>query len=518
MGLLKKGRSVGPEHAGYSTISLKERLALQERGRQSMEADSYYQPPPDQNRYESPVREPGLTLEEIMEKSVQVTPEAETAAISRTLEKMKKKFGDRIKTERNNPVFHKELWSAIEEALKDEGRIITNVSQRQSVTERTYHLIIGLGPLEQLIPQGYSEIMVSRYDKIFVEKQGKMCLSDVAFSSEQELRSVIERIVSPIGRTIDDMTPLVDGRLEDGSRFNAIIPPVAIDGAQLTIRRFPEQDLQEEDYLRYDSLDEKVLKFLKMAVKARLNLIVSGGTGSGKTSLLNLLGNFLAEEPGLAILTIEDSAELRIRHPNVRRYETRAATAEGKGEVTSRMLVKNSMRARPDIIIIGEIRDGTMADFLRAASSGHDGCMTTVHNNSPEELGSTVQILFQMAEDYNFTETAIHRLYANAVDLIIQIQRYPDHARRISKITHVIGFGKNGANRLGIASGSPDYNENEVYLRDIFQWRRTGGDSSGLEGKFCATGYVPEAIIEKAELYGEAIDRTLFLREGGDLT
>lgn len=457
--------------------------------------------------------EPAITLEDIKGEE-EADRQLENEAVSRVISRMKQEFGERIKADRSVPTFRSELWGAIEDALKDEGRAVRTIEKRQALTERIFNLIFGLGPLELLFNEGYSEIMVSRYDHIFIEEKGKMKQSPVRFETEQELRMVLERIVSPIGRTIDDMNPLVDGRLEDGSRFNAVIPPIAIDGAQLTIRRFPDKDLKEEDYLQFGSLDESILEFLKMSVQARLNLIVSGGTGSGKTSLLNLLGNFLSFDPGLSVVTIEDSAELRIRHPNVRRYETRAATAEGKGEVTSRRLVKNTMRVRPDVIIIGEIRDGTMADYLRAATSGHDGCMTTVHNNSPEEMESTVQILFQMAEDYNFSETAIRRLYANAVDVIIQIKRYPDHARRISKITHVVGFGKRAAKELKIQVGDPEYATDEVYLRDIFVWIKTGESRNGtFQGKFVPTGYLPKSILEKARLYGVEIDEDLFRKK-----
>lgn len=454
-----------------------------------------------------------VTLEEV-ETGERPDKAQENEAVSRVIERMKREFGERIKTERADSQFKTELWAAIEDALKDEGRAVPTIEMRQTLTERIYYLITGLGPLELLFQRGYSEIMVTRFDSIYYEEKGKMQKSEVKFESEKELRTVLERIVSPIGRTIDDMSPMVDGRLEDGSRFNAVIPPISIDGSQLTIRRFPETDLKEEDYLAFGSMDEKILAFLKMAVRARLNLIVSGGTGSGKTSLLNLLGNFLSFDPGLAVITIEDSAELRIRHPNVRRYETRAATAEGKGEVTSRMLVKNAMRVRPDIIIIGEIRDGTMADFFRAASSGHDGCMTTVHNNSPEELESTVQILFQMAEDYNFSESAIRRLYANAVDIIIQIKRYPDHARRISNISHVVGYGKRAAGRLGILPGDADFNADEVYLREIFRWEKTGvGQDGKFTGHFSPSGYIPRSILEKAAMYGVDIDEKIFREE-----
>ena len=504
-----------PFRSKYDEVCIKGKVSLEERlrVRGNQEPSEIYQGrdagvPPSVDDGECLVLD-GIQMEP-------VDPRLENEAVSRVISRMKHEFGERIKSDRTSVEFQNELWRAVEEALKDEGSAVRTIGKRQELTQRIYNLIYGLGPLELLFNGGYSEIMVSRYDRIFIEERGKMKLSPVRFETEQELRMVLERIVSPIGRTLDDMNPLVDGRLEDGSRFNAVIPPIAIDGAQLTIRRFPEEDLKEEDYLRFGSLDESILSFLKMIVQAHLNLIVSGGTGSGKTSLLNLLGNFLSYDPGLAVVTIEDSAELRIRHPNVRRYETRAATAEGKGEVTSRQLVKNTMRVRPDVIIIGEIRDGTMADFLRAASSGHDGCMTSLHSNSPEEMESTVMILFQMADDYKFSESAIRRLYANAVDVIIQIKRYPDHARRISQISHVVGYGKRAARELGIKVGDPDYSTDEVYLRDIFSWEKTGEKPDHtFQGQFRPTGYLPRSILEKARLYGVDIDEGIFRREDG---
>lgn len=437
--------------------------------------------------------------------------EQEEDVVKRVRQKVKDLFGDRIKEEKNNDKFKTGIREAIDGALKDEGRFVPTVSDRERLNTRIYNLIMGLGPLELLFTQGYSEIMVTRYDKIFVEEKGKLKLTDVRFASEEELCSIIEQMVSRIGRVINDSNPKEDGILEDGSRFNAVLVPIAVDGAQLTIRRFPEKMPTEEDYIKFESLDREILSFLKMAVESKWNLIVSGGTGSGKTSLLNLMSNFLSYDPGLSVVTIEDSCELRINHINVRRYETKAANATGAGGVTSRDLVKNVMRARPDVVIIGEIRDGTMADFLRLNTSGHEGGMTTVHNDSPEKLESTIQVLFQMAKDYNFTENAISRLYANAVDLIIQIKRYSDHVRRISHISHVVGYGKDGAKELGILFKDPDYNPTEVYVRDIFVWRKTGVSENGVfTGKFEATGYVPKGLIEKAEENGVTIDTKLF--------
>jgi pilus assembly protein CpaF len=441
--------------------------------------------------------------------------EQEELAVQNVRKKIKDMFGDRIKDERNSDKFKKEVHDAIDDSLRDEASLVRTVEHRERLNVRIYNLIMGLGPLELLFTKGYSEIMVSRYDRIFVEDKGKMKLVDVQFGSEEELNSIIEQMVSRIGRTVNSSTPTVDGRMEDGSRFNAVLMPVAVDGAQLTIRRFPEKMPTEEDYIKYESLDYKILRFFKLAVEAKWNLIVSGGTGSGKTSLLNLMSNFLSYDPGLSVVTIEDSCELRINHPNVRRYETKTANAAGTGAITSRDLVKNVMRVRPDVVIIGEIRDGTMADFLRLNTSGHEGGMTTVHSDSPEELENTIQILFQMAPDYNnFTENAISRLYADAVDLIIQIKRYSDHVRRISQISHVVGYGKAGAKKLEIAYGDPEYNPTEVYVRDIFVWRKTGVRENGVfEGSFEATGYVPKGLIEKADTNGLTIDENIFKKE-----
>ena len=457
-----------------------------------------------------------LTIEDIMRQQSRTMnqdkkKQIEEEVVVRVREKIKLRFGDRIKNEMNEPKFKGEIREAIESALMDEGAAVPTIDDRERLKERIYNLIMGFGPLEVLFKQGYSEIMVTHYDRIFVEDKGRMILKEIQFGSEEELHSIIEQMVARIGRVVNDSTPLVDGRLEDGSRFNAVLPPIVPDGAQLTIRRFPENKLTEEDYLSFGTLSRETLWFLKKAVEAKWNLIVSGGTGSGKTSLLNLMSNFLSYDPGLSVVTIEDSCELQISHPNVRRYETRQANAAGSGEVTSRMLVKNLMRVRPDVAIIGEIRDGTMADFLRLNTSGHEGGMTTVHNNSPEELENTIQVLFQMAQDYNFTENAISRLYANAVDLVIQIKRYKDHVRRISHISHVVGYGKLGAKRLNIQFGDPDYNPEEVYIRDIYRWKQTGiGENGVFTGEFVATGYVPEELLEKAMTNGVVIDRNIF--------
>lgn len=455
---------------------------------------------------------PSETAEDERRRDEAFRIEEEVVAMVRS--RIKKMFGDRITTEKKEKEFQNAVWEAIDRMLMDEGQRVKTVDERARIRRRIYNLIMGLGPLELLFDKGYSEIMVARYDKIFVEEKGKMILSDVKFASEQELRVIIDQILAPLGRVIDDSHPTVDGRLEDGSRFNAVIPPIAVDGTQLTIRRFPEKKITEEDYLKFGSLNEDVLQFLKAGVESRWNMIVSGGTGSGKTTLLNLLSNFYCFEPGLSVVTIEDSCELKINHPNVRRYETRNANASGAGEVSAKMLVKNAMRIRPDVIIVGEIRDGVMADFLRLTTSGHDGCLTTVHNNSPREMEQTVQVLFQMAQDYDFTENAISRLYCAGVDVIVQIKRCADHVRRITHVTHVVGYGDIGAEALGISHKDARYNPNKCYLKDIFVWEPWGVNEDGtFKGDYVPTGYVPRELLDKARDHKVHIDESIFVRK-----
>lgn len=454
----------------------------------------------------------GQKEESKQEKEAKHQIEEQVVAIVRA--KVQKQFGDRITKEKKSDTFKRDVWGAIGNALMDEGDKVKTITDRERLQHRIYNLIIGLGPLEVLFDKGYSEIMVARYDKIFVEENGRMRLSDVEFASEQELRTIIDQILAPLGRVIDDAHPTVDGRLEDGSRFNAVIPPIAVDGTQLTIRRFPEKKITEEDYLKFGSLNKVVLDFLKMGVQSRWNMMVSGGTGSGKTTLLNLLSNFYSFDPGLSVVTIEDSCELKINHPNVRRYETRNANASGAGEVSAKQLVKNAMRIRPDVIIVGEIRDGVMADFLRLATSGHDGCLTTVHNNSPKELEQTIQVLFQMADDYDFTENAISRLYCAGVDVIVQIKRCADHVRRITNVTHVVGYGEIGAEALGILPTDPRFNPNKCYLKDIFVWEPWGVGENGIfVGDYVPTGYVPRELLDKARDHMVSIDESIFIRK-----
>lgn len=435
----------------------------------------------------------------------------ENDVVIRMRDKVKLHFTTRILNERNKPEFKKELYDWIEDALKDEGRYIS-ADRREAVAKRITDLIVGLGPLEQLRDAGYTEIMVTRYDKIFVEEKGKMILSGVEFGSEEELDTFIYQIVSAIGKTINLSDPKSDGELEDGSRFQTTLMPMSVDGATLTIRRHAGKILTGEDYLKFGSLNEDILTFFDYAVRAGFNLICSGGTGSGKTSLLNLMSNYLAFDPGLSVITIEDTLELNLNHQNVRRFQTRQSMSkDGTGEITARTLVKNALRQRPDRIIVGEIRDGTIADFLRAAGSGHEGCMTTIHANSPQELENQIVVLFMMADDYNLDPNTIKMMYAQAVDIVIQIKRFSDHGRRISQISHIVGYGTPACEELGIKPGDPDYSDSRVYVRDIFRFVKTGKKPDGtLIGEYVPTGYIPKGLLEKADINGVDMDLSIF--------
>lgn len=381
------------------------------------------------------------------------------------------------------------------------------VAQQRLMAQKMLDFIWGLGPLEKLLEDAsITEIMVTRFDKIYVEQKGKLQLLDnVKFDSEEDLRVVIDKIVQPIGRTIDESKPIVDARLEDGSRVHAVIPPICPDGSLLTIRKFSKKKLTGEDYLRFGSLNEKMVDFLERAVHSRFNIIVSGGTGTGKTTLLNMLSNFIPAQESL--ITVEDSCELILGQDNVRRMEARPANAEGKGAVTIRDCVKATLRMRPDRIIVGEIRDGVIVDMFRALSSGHDGGLTTIHANNPEDLTTSVMpILFGMS-DMSFTEEARNKLIASALDLIVQITRFSDGSRKISKITHVVGIGKKQARLAGLPQNEIDeIEDNEIILRDIFVFKQTGKNAEGkIVGEYVTTGYVPQNLLYKFELDGNSL-------------
>ncbi|MGZ3722751.1 MAG: ATPase, T2SS/T4P/T4SS family, partial [Bdellovibrionales bacterium] len=364
---------------------------------------------------------------------------------------------------------------------------------RGRVIKETLDEALGLGALEELLADAtVTEIMVNGCDMIYVEKAGKLTLSPVSFTSNLQLRNVIERIVSPLGRRIDERTPYVDARLPDGSRVNAIIEPLSIDGPALTIRKFPTKRITDVDLVdRFGALTRPMMDFLHICVEQGLNIIISGGTGSGKTTLLNVLSSFIPVNE--RIVTVEDAAELQLKQEHVVRLETRPANLEGTGEVSIRDLIKNSLRMRPDRIVVGECRDGAALDMLAAMNTGHDGSMTTVHANMPREAIARLETLCLMA-GMDLPAKAIREQIAGAVDLIIQISRMSDHTRKCISITEIVGM-----------------QGDTVTLQEVFKFKEEGFDKNRkIVGQFQATGLIP-TFIENFEQKGISVPRNLFM-------
>ena len=362
---------------------------------------------------------------------------------------------------------------------------------RNKLAKEVIDEAIGLGPLEDFLAEdSITEIMVNRHDAIYYETQGKLHKSNVTFSSDSAVRSVIERIVSPLGRRIDESSPMVDGRLKDGSRINAVIPPLAIQGPCLTIRKFSKRKLSVEDFVQFGSISEPMAIFLEKAVHYRKNIIISGGTGSGKTTFLNVLSDYIPHDE--RIITVEDSAELKLGQPHVVSLEARPPNMEGKGSVTIRDLVKNCLRMRPDRIVVGECRGGETLDMLQAMNTGHDGSLTTVHANSPRDLISRLEVMVMMA-GMELPEKAIREQIASAVHVIVQQSRFSDGTRKITHITEVTGM------ETGV-----------VQMQNIFTYKQHGVDTEGtVLGEYEATGRVPE-FYEVLRQQGVTLDMGIF--------
>jgi pilus assembly protein CpaF len=404
---------------------------------------------------------------------------------------------DDISKAKEDPELDKKLQNdvkvAIGKILDQEAKGVSPNDRRQLIKE-VVDEALGLGPLEDLLAMdSVSEIMVNGYDKIFIEKGGKIQLSKIHFTSNIQLRNVIERIVAPLGRRIDEKTPYVDARLEDGSRVNAIIEPLSIDGPALTIRKFRKDSFGVDEYIQYNSCTKQMMDFLKLCVGHGKNVIISGGTGSGKTTLLNCLSSFIPVDE--RIITVEDAAELQLKQEHVVRLETRPANMEGTGAITIRDLVKNTLRMRPDRIVVGECRDGAALDMLSAMNTGHDGSMTTVHSNNPREAIARLETLCMMA-GMDLPAKAIREQIAGAVDLIVQISRLSDGSRKIMNITEVQGM-------QGEA----------VTLQDVFSFKEVGYDKNRrIVGKFLSKGLIPKFVQELKER-GINIPKDLFSNE-----
>ena len=363
--------------------------------------------------------------------------------------------------------------------------------ERAAIIQEVIDEALGLGPLEKLLADDeVSEIMVNGPDRIFVERKGKLTLSKITFTSNDQLVLVIKRIVFPLGRQINESQPYVDARLPDGSRVNAVINPIALDGASLTIRKFAKEKITPQHYINWGSMTKSMIDFLKICVENGKNIVISGGTGSGKTTLLNVLSNFIPSTE--RIITVEDAAELQLGQEHVVRLETRPANMEGKGEISIRDLVKNTLRMRPDRIVVGECRGGEALDMLQAMNTGHDGSLTTTHANSPREAIARLETLCMMA-DAGLPSSAIRNQIANAVHLIVQISRLSDGSRKIKSITELVGM-----------------QSDNFTTQEIFRFKETGFDKNRkIIGEFQATGSIP-TFIEEFERKGIRIPRSLF--------
>ena len=378
--------------------------------------------------------------------------------------------------------------------LMQEQQTPLSLASRQRIVRRIEDEVLGLGPLEPLLAdKSISDILVNGSNQVYVERRGKLELTDVRFNSDAHLLNIIDRIVSAVGRRIDESSPMVDARLKDGSRVNAVIPPLALDGPSLSIRRFAVELLAIEDLVRLGSLTEQIATVMNAIVRGRLNVLVSGGTGAGKTTLLNLLSGFI---PGTErVVTIEDSAELQLHQPHVVRLETRPPNIEGRGAVTQRDLVRNALRMRPDRIVIGEVRGAEALDMLQAMNTGHDGSLTTIHANTPRDALARVENMVQMS-GINFPIKALRTQIASAVEIVIQVERHEDGRRRVVSLQETNGM------------------EGEIITTsEIFRFERRGLDSSGnVLGELVSTGIVPG--FEK-RLRARGIELPLELFRGG---
>ncbi|MGF1799348.1 CpaF family protein [Vibrio gigantis] len=368
-----------------------------------------------------------------------------------------------------------DLHEAIVQLMADDQSHALSAEGRKRVIKQIEDEVFGLGPLEPLLAdKTVSDILVNGPKNVFVERGGKLEKTPYTFLDDRHLRNIIDRIVSQVGRRIDEASPMVDARLVDGSRVNAIIPPLALDGPSVSIRRFAVDSLTMDNLLEYKSASPQMAKFVEAAVKGELNILISGGTGSGKTTTLNIFSGFIPRDQ--RIITIEDSAELQLQQPHVIRLETRPANLEGKGEISQRELVKNTLRMRPDRIVVGEVRGSEAVDMLAAMNTGHDGSLATIHANTPRDALSRVENMFSMA-GWNISTKNLRAQIASAIHLVVQMERQEDGKRRMVSIQEINGM------------------EGEVItMSEIFRFQRQGIDENGnILGYYTATGVVPQS-------------------------
>ncbi|HUK16505.1 MAG TPA: CpaF family protein [Bryobacteraceae bacterium] len=383
-----------------------------------------------------------------------------------------------------------EIGRVVERLLDDE-RVPMTTAEQSKIVEEVLDEVLGLGPLETLLKEPtISDILVNRYNKVFIERNGKLSETQVRFKDDAHLLHIIEKIVSQVGRRIDEAQPIVDARLQDGSRVNAIIPPLALDGPCLSIRRFGRHVVTQEEMLQYRTLTQGMLRFLAAAVESKTTVLISGGTGSGKTTMLNALSRFIPEEE--RIITIEDTAELQLQQRHVVKFETRPPNLNKEGGINQRVLLRTALRMRPDRIIVGECRGAEALDMLQAMNTGVEGSMSTVHANTPRDAFSRLETMVMMA-DLEIPTRVILQQLASAIKLVVQVSRLQDGSRKILSISEVLGVA-----------------DDRVDLQEIFTFDRMGvSDSGKVQGRFRATGVTPK-ILDRFRVSGIQLAERIF--------
>jgi pilus assembly protein CpaF len=486
----------GGEEEGGEEEQQEEEYEEEEQQEEEEEAP----PPPDKKKEEGPGRMPASLASALAKNKRKVDPRVEAYA------RLQKDIHDRLieyldlRRLDMDRLGDEELWRRTEKAIQDildqmevDQELPEDVSRDELLTD-VLNEALGLGPLEAFLASDeISEIMVNHANQIYIERKGKITLSEKIFSSNQAVLGVIERIVAPIGRRIDESSPLVDARLKDGSRVNAIIPPLALKGPCITIRKFKKEALKIGDLVKFKTLTPQMAEFLEMCVKAHKNMVISGGTGSGKTTTLNIISSFIPESE--RIITVEDAAELQLPQEHWVQLESRPPNLEGKGAITIRDLVKNCLRMRPDRIVVGECRSGETLDMLQAMNTGHDGSLTTLHANTPRDALARMETMVLMA-GMDLPVKAIREQIASAVHMVVQQTRFSDGTRKLSYITEVSGM------EVDI-----------VTLQDIFYYKQEGfGEDGKIRGRFVASGFVPK-FYDELQRRGIPVNMGIFREE-----
>ena len=418
------------------------------------------------------------------------TSEAEQRLLARVQRQLLNQIEGKFETEvRDVERLQRQISLAVDSVLAEDQAVLPE-SERRRILQRVQSDVIGLGPLDELLAdESVTEIMVNGPNEIFVERNGTVQESPAQFSSDAHLRRVIDRIVTPLGRRVNETSPMVDARLPDGSRVNIVIPPIALNGATVTIRKFATKPFTAEALVERGAITAEIVEFLRACVIGRMNVIVSGGTGAGKTTLLNVLSSFIPEDE--RIITIENAAELQLQQRHVVTLESRPANIEGKGEITIRDLVINSLRMRPNRIVVGECRSGETLDMLQAMNTGHDGSMTTVHANNPRDAIRRIETMVLMS-GMELPIRAIREQIVSAVNVLVQVERFPDGSRRVSKICEVTGM-----------------EGDTVTLSDIFAFRQEGVQDGRVIGKLAPTGIRPR-LLEPLQAQNLVLPASIF--------